>query len=182
MKQAITNYFRKLEQQYPNYYKNSDFADVSVDIKESFCRGTRPIKRSVSSDISCFEKKYGYMLPQEICCYINDFWHPYVMGYCKSSECIVLFSVLKKEGDSNDDILYYKNSLMPMAEEWNEVGDIQMYIPIGWLGYSGGYVLYEVKTQKIFLEDMEADYNGVITEKPIANCMKELINNMEIKC
>lgn len=180
MKQAIVNYFKRLEQ-YPNYYKNSNFADVSVDIKTSFCHGIKPIERKVASDVSYFEKTYGYKLPQEICSYINDFWHPYVMGYCESSECIVLFSVLKKEGDSNDDILFYEDGLMTMAKEWNEIGDVQKFIPIGWLGYSGGYVLYEVKTQNIFLEDMDADNDGEIADKPIASSMKELINSMKIK-
>lgn len=66
------------------------------------------------------------------------------------TESIVLFSVLKKEGDSGDDILFYKNSLISMAEDWEEMGDIKKFIPIGWLGYSGGYVLYEVSSHNIF--------------------------------
>lgn len=47
------------------------------------------------------------------------------------TESIVLFSVLKKEGDSGDDILFYKNSLISMAEDWEEMGDIKKFIPIG---------------------------------------------------
>ena len=43
---------------------------------------------------------------------INLFWHPCIRGYCNTKESIVLFSVLKKQGDSSDDILFYKNSLI----------------------------------------------------------------------
>lgn len=76
------------------------------------------------------------------------------------------------------DILFYKNSLISMAEDWEEMGDIKKFIPIGWLGYSGGYVLYEVSSHNIFLENMDVD--GEVEDKPIANSLKELINNMNV--
>lgn len=85
---------------------------------------------------------------------------------------------MKKEGDSSDDILFYKNSLISMAKDWEEIGDIKKFIPIGWLGYSGGYVLYEVSSHNIFLENMDVD--GEVEDKPIANSLKELINNMNV--
>ena len=49
---------------------------------------------------------------------------------------------------------------------------------IGWLGYSGGYVLYEVSSHNIFLENLDID--GEVEDKPIANSLKELINNMNV--
>lgn len=58
------------------------------------------------------------------------------------------------------------------------MGDIKKFIPIGWLGYSGGYVLYEVSSHNIFLENMDID--GEVEDKPIANSLKELINNMNV--
>ena len=65
-----------------------------------------------------------------------------------------------------------------MAEDWEKIGDIKKFIPIGWLGYSGGYVLYEVSSHNIFLENMDID--GEVEDKPIANSLKELINNMNV--
>lgn len=125
-----------------------------------------------------FEKEFGYKLPLEIVSYINIFWHPYISGYSNVHECIVLFSVLKRKGDSGDDLLFYKNGLITMAREWAEIGDIQEYIPIGWLGYSGGYILYEVKSNHIFLEHMDID--GAVDNKPIAASLKELIDNLQL--
>lgn len=63
------------------------------------------------------------------------------------------------------------------AQSWI-MGDIKTFIPIGWLGYSGGYVLYEVSSHNIFLENMDID--GEVEDKPIANSLKELINNMNV--
>ena len=82
------------------------------------------------------------------------------------------------EGDSSDDILFYKNNLISKAEDWEEMGDIKKFIPIGWLGYSGGYVLYEVRSHNIFLENMDVD--GEVDDKPIAQSLKELINNIAV--
>lgn len=82
------------------------------------------------------------------------------------------------EGNSSDDILFYKNNLISMAEDWEEMGDIKKFIPIGWLDYSGGYVLYEVSSHNIFLENMDVD--GEVDDKPIAKSLKELINNMAV--
>ena len=101
--------------QYLNYYTNEDFSTVCEDIKK------------------------------EINDYINLFWHPCIRGYCNTKESIVLFSVLKKEGDSSDDILFYENSLISMAKDWEN-----MYV------------------------------DGEVEDKPIANSLKELINNMNV--
>ena len=68
---------------------------------------------------------------------------------------------------------YYSN------EDFSTIcDDIKKFIPIGWLGYSGGYVLYEVSSHNIFLENMDID--GEVEDKPIANSLKELINNMNV--
>lgn len=93
----------------------------------------------------------------------------------------MLFSVLKKEGDSSNDVLFYKNGLIDLANHWAEDGDINKYVPIGWLGYSGSFVLYEVDTGEIFLEDRNADVDGVVEDKPVAHSIAELINNLRLK-
>lgn len=179
MKETIRNYFDKLKP-YPDYYKGEDFNNISTEIKSEFQNGIIPVERKEKTDVSLFEKEFGYKLPEEIADYINSFWHPYISGYVHIPECVVLFSVLKKEGDSQDDILFYTNNLITMAKNWREIGDVQNYIPIGWLGYSGSYVLYEVKTCRIFIEDMDSDISGNLENLPIANSLKELIDNMNI--
>lgn len=178
MRAAIKSYFEKL-QKYPDYYENEDFHEISDEIKGRFRKGIIPIERKTETDVLLFAKEFGYSLPEEIAEYINIFWHPWISGYGCDPECIVLFSVLKKQGDSDDDILYYINSLIPLAKEWAENGDIHCYIPIGWLGYSGSYVLYETQTGKIFLEDR--DVEGKVEDKPIANSLRDLIMKLDIK-
>lgn len=178
MKTAIEYYFQKLKL-YPNYYANEDFSKIDKDIKRELDAGVFCTERMEKTDVSIFEKEFGYQLPIEIEEYINLCWHPSVSGYSNTQESIVLFSVLKKDGDSSEDILFYKSSLITMAKEWEMIGDIQKFIPIGWLGYSGGYVLYEVNSNNVFLENMDID--GEVQDKPIANSLKELINNMEIR-
>lgn len=178
MRETIQNYFEKTNQ-YPKYYSNEDFSNICDDIKKEIDKGVFLIKRKDETDLSVFEEKYGYTLPTEISDYINLFWHPCIRGYCNTKESIVLFSVLKKEGDSSDEILFYENSLISMAKDWEEIGDIKKFIPIGWLGYSGGYVLYEVSSHNIFLENMDVD--GEVEDKPIANSLKELINKEYIR-
>ena len=177
MRETIQNYFEKTKQ-YPNYYSNEDFSTICDGIKKEIDKGVFLVKRKDETDLSVFEEKYGYTLPTEINDYINLFWHPCIRGYCNTKESIVLFSVLKKEGDSSDDILFYENSLISMAKDWEKMGDIKKFIPIGWLGYSGEYVLYEVSSHNIFLENMDID--GEVEDKPIANSLKELINNMNV--
>lgn len=178
MKIAIQNYFEKVKE-YPDYYANEDFSKVSTELKIKMGKGTFFLERKDETDLSLFETEFGYKLPPEIENYINLFWHPCISGYSNAKEAIILFAVLKEEGDSSNDILFYKNSLITMAKDWEEIGDIQKFIPIGWLGHSGGYVLYEVSSNKVFLENMNID--GEVEETPIANSLKELINSLYIK-
>lgn len=178
MRLVMHNYFEKMKE-YPDHYANEDFSAICKDIKEEIDAGIFLVERKDKTDLSVFEKEYGYALPTEIEEYINLFWHPCISGYCNTKESIVLFSVLKKAGDTSDDILFYENSLITMSKEWRKIGDVQKFIPIGWLGYSGGYVLYEVSSHNIFLENMDID--GEIEEKAIANSLKELIDNMDIR-
>lgn len=144
MRRAIQNYFEKTKQ-YPNYFTNEDFSNICDDIKKEIDKGVFLIKRKYETDLSVFEEKYGYTLPTEISDYINLFWHHCISGYCNTKESIVLFSVLKKEGDSSDEILFYENSLISMAKDWEEM-----------------------------------DIDGEVEDKPIANSLKELINNMNV--
>lgn len=175
MKKAIQNYFERVKEPL-DYYANEDFSKVSTELKNKIDNDELLIERRDQTDLSVFEKEFGYKLPSEIEDYINLFWHPCVSGYYNTKEAVVLFSVLKEEGDSSNDILFYKNGLITMAKAWEEIGDIQKFIPIGWLGHSGGYVLYEVSSNNVYLENMDVD--GEVEEKPIAHSLKELINGL----
>lgn len=72
MKTAITKYFEKLTK-YPDYYKKDNFSNISNEIKNQFCKGKFLIERKDESDVSLFEKEFGYKLPTEIVSYINLF-------------------------------------------------------------------------------------------------------------
>lgn len=174
---SIQKYFERIEK-YPNFYDNENFDLICNEIKQKFDKRVFLVERKEKTDLTIFEKEFGYKMPTEIEEYINVFWHPCISGYCNTEEAIVLFSVLKNEGDSSDDILFYKNSLFTMCKEWERIGDIKKLIPIGWLGYSGGYVLYEISSHDIFVENMDID--GEVEDKPIAHSLKELINGMDI--
>lgn len=58
-------------------------------------------------------------------------------------------------------------------------GDVALYLPIGWTGYSGTYILYELSTGGIFEEDM--DNVGIPAKEPFANSLKELIRDLSLK-
>ena len=178
IKDAIENYYNKLN---PNvdYYEYEDFSKTDKKIKKLFCNGKLPVKRYKKTDLTAYSKEFGYDLPKEIKDYINFYWHSHIMGYYNYPECIILFSVLKNEGDKDDDVLLYECNLIDLARKWNEIGDINRYVPIGWVNYSGAYVLYEISTKKIYIEDMDANIDGVVSELPIANNLAELINNLK---
>jgi hypothetical protein len=177
MEEAIKNYFIKMKN-YPDYYNNDDFSDVCEDILIYLKQKKYMIDRKENTSVELLEKELGYKLPTEIEIYINYCWHPSICGYYGSSECIVLFPVLKKQGDSSDDILKYQDGILTMVKEWEKNGCVNKYIPIGWLGYSGSFVLYEINTCHIYLEDYDVD--GKVLEQPIANSLKELIMNLKI--
>ena len=58
----------------------------------------------------------GYKLPQDICEYINAYWHPGIFGYYKTIECIVLFPVVRYTNDTPNSILMQKDGLIPSAK------------------------------------------------------------------
>ena len=174
---AIEKYYMQFNEK-DYYFKNTEYSHVSTDIIKLFENGRIPVRRNSRTDISCFKKEFGVDLPEEIELYINEYWHTHIYGYYNSEECIILFAVLKKEGDTDNDILFYKNSLIELARKWQRIGDISKFIPIGWLGYSGGNVLYEVSTSNIYLEDVNSNIEGEINKKPIASSLEELIKNL----
>lgn len=173
-------YMRKISNPM-KYFINQDINDMDDAIKNSFNRGRYLINRNSATDLLIYEKETGIELPKDIQEYINVCWHPYISGFYKVPECIILFSVLKRKGDNDNDILFYKDGLITMTKEWEKYNNEHLYIPIGWLGYSGGYVLYELRTGYIVLEDIDSDKDGEIMKEPISFSLKELINNLQPK-
>lgn len=179
MKNAILTYAEKIKD-IPNWYQNFDISNVSPELKKFFDNNIYFIKRKTKTDFSIFEKEYGYSLPSDIGEYINLFWHPIIFGYYLIPECIILFPVVKYNNDSDNDILYQKHSIISMARVWKYTfgGNINKFLPIGWTGYSEGYILYEIGTGKIYAEDL--DNEGTPESEPIANSLKELIVNLNV--
>lgn len=179
IKDAIRNYYERIKPYH--YYSNENYENISEDIKNQFDHGRTPVERLHKTDCSVFKKKYGYDLPDEIEDYINLFYHSHIFGYIDlaiCSECIVLFPVLKYQGESENNIIFQKCGLMNICEDTIKCDiDVNMnrFITIGHTGYFEYCVLYEVGTQKIYLEEC-ADIDGVLREEPIANSLTELID------
>lgn len=180
MRKAIEDYYKRLREESHLKENITLYENISKEIELHYGSGYYPVERTDKTDLSLYEDEYGYELPAEIQDYINIFWHTHIHGYCYNKECIVLFPVLKMEGDNCNDILWYKHGIIHLAKEWEQVGDIKKYVPIGWLSYSGGFVLYDIGSGKIYLEDPDADIDGVVGEEAIANNLVELINSLNI--
>lgn len=161
-------------------YNFFNFTDVASDLKAHFDVGDFFVERQEKTSFDIFKKEMGYQLPQDICEYINAYWHPGIFGYYKIDECIVLFPVVRYVGDTVDSILLQKDGLIDTAKRWRKIfgGDITHYLPIGYLSYTETEVLYEIDSGKIFLEDMDKD--GFPETEPFSESLMELISNMKI--
>lgn len=161
-------------------YNFFNFSNIAPDLKTHFDAGEFFVERQDQTSFDLFEKEMGYPLPQDICEYINAYWHPGIFGYYKINECIVLFPVVRYINDTIDSILTQKDGLINSAKKWSELygGDTTRYLPIGYLSYSEINILYEIDSGKIYLEDM--DNEGFPENEPIANSLKELICNLKI--
>lgn len=161
-------------------YNFFNFSNIAPDLKAHFDMGEFFVERQDQTFFDLFAKEMGYPLPQDICGYINAYWHPGIFGYYKINECIVLFPVVRYINDTPNSILMQEDGLINSAKKWNELygGDIAKYLPIGYLSYSETNVLYEICSGKIFLEDL--DNEGFPENEPIANSLKELICNLKI--
>lgn len=179
LKATIAAYERKIVSGGVRYNDIFDFSKVCSDLKQVFLSGRFFIEKKDKTDTSLFEKELGYKMPQDIEEYLNSYWHPGIFGYYKLPECICLLEVVKYENENADDVLFNKNGIVYTAKEWRDVfdGNINEYLPIGSLTYSGRMVLYEVKTGRIFMEDI--DNEGRPEKVPFENSLKELIQHLE---
>lgn len=180
MKEAMVKYAEKAAK-IPNWWSISEIEKFNKEHKTEYINnGIYFIPKDAKTSLTTIENNLGYTLPLDILDYIDLFWHPCVKGFYKIEECIILFSVIKYDNEADDAFLYHKYGLIDMAKTWKEIsgGDVKRYLPIGWTGYSGGYILYYLKTGMIYEEDF--DNVGVPSEKPLANSLKELISNLNV--
>ncbi|MBR6400149.1 MAG: hypothetical protein IKS17_02855 [Firmicutes bacterium] len=162
------------------YYKKID------GIKE-ITQLAAPITKREKTDMSVFEKSFGIALPNEIDDYINAYWHIGISGrytgvrhFILDNDEVSLFPVLKLKHQNNSDFLYDPNNgFMTYAKYWHSVGgDITQFIPIGITVATAYFILYDVSTGMIYLEDDEVDFlHGT---DPIARSLSEFIENIEV--
>lgn len=186
MKNAIISYYQKLRIAHTisnDYLSEEAKSKADEDVIAKLEGGTVPLVRNSKTDFKLFEERYGYALPNEIREYIDLFQHGYIWGFNRkmrkySDEGIILFEVVKYSGESDEELLYHKHGLFHLADFYVKYGgDIKRFIPIGWTGYSGGDVLYEVDTSKIYITDLDEN----LIEDPIANSLAELITDFELR-
>lgn len=200
MKEALLNYREKTLKR-GQFWLRDDFLDVIPEMQEEFKRNFL-IPRTTKTDFSPFRDRFGYELPDEIKEYMSLYWHPCVdgaydcmqqneKGYYKFDDSIVLFSVMKNNNESDDDVLFHKYGIIDLTEEWlkscKEDAESQPelaefakeaidYIPIGWSSYYAYDILFRRSTKKIYLGADSAD--RFVCEEPIANSLPELINGL----
>ncbi len=180
MEKAILSYTAKANNN-PDYCNSNDLEKINSNIRTQMKKGNYFIRRTTLTDFKIFEDIFGYKLPSDIGDLINLFWHPYIYGYYKIHECIILFSCHQHKTETDDDILRQKNGIIDLATNWRDTfdGDITRYLPIGWTGYSGTHILYELSTGRIFCEDLNND--GKPENEPLAASLKELIHGLSFK-
>lgn len=178
MEDTIAKYAAKIRMS-RIHYDFFNFSKVSDELKEAFLSRKYFIEKKEKTDMSLFEQEFGYKMPDEIENYLNAYWHPGIFGFYKFHECICLFAVVKYENESADDILFNGNGIIYQAKKWKAVfgGDINSYIPIGYLMSPEEAVLYDVKSGRIYLED--ADNEGCPESEPFASSLKDLISHLE---
>ena len=179
LKDTIDTYIQKIKLHDIKYSSMIPYSKISADIKDEFSRGNFFLKKTEYTDTSLFKKEFGYELPQDLQEYLNLYWHPGIFGWDKFYECIVLDAVLKYENESADDVFTGTHGLIYHAKKWRDLfgGNINEYLPIGILVSPESYVLYEIKTGRIFMED--ADNEGKPEKEPFENSLKELIQHLQ---
>ena len=178
IKKAIEIYSEKIRESGMTY-NFFDFDMILPDIKSEFTKKLFFVEKKEKTDVSLFEKEFGYKLPGDIAEYLNSYYHPGVFGFNKFYECICLNAVIRYEGEDENDLLYNCSGLIKHMKDWRDIygGDIKSYIPIGSLISPESYVLYEVKTGRIFLEDTDND--GKPEKIPFEESLENLILSLE---
>ena len=169
----------------PKYANEGNY--IRVEGVKELTDLAKPIPKTKKTDMSFFKENFGFDLPKDIDDFINNYWHINISGKYKypndiilAEDRILLFRVMRFKGEKELDFLYDPTiGFMSFAEEWRgDGGDITKYIPIGFMDVTGYFILYEVQTGKIFLQNIEID--GRAEDKPIADSFPEFIKNIEV--
>lgn len=166
-----------------------DRSKLSCELSDRFNRGELFIEKHEKTNFDAFSNEMRYRMPEEICEYYNAFYHPGIFGYIKGlDECIMLNDIVKYSGESPDDILTRENGIISRIKKWHSLykGNTGRFIPIGtYDAYSQLYVLYEIKTGKIYPEITDDEGNdddeAITLNGAIADSLTELIYKLEIK-
>ena len=201
IKEALIEYSNKI-MSHLGFFKPYEYKDVPAEMIAGFQRNYL-IPRTTLTDLEPFRERFGYELPQDIKDYINLYWHSYISGaydcykqgkeggYYKFDEGPILFSVLKHEGETDNDVLFHKYGIYELTAEFYDDYDdeaeyepvsaelakeARKYICIGWTGYAAHAVLYKISTGEIYLQSWRED--KVADDKPIAGSLAELISKI----
>lgn len=180
MKETMIEYAKKTSRVH-DWWSEAEISKFNAEHKTKYINNNIYfIPKDIKTNLTSIENKLSYSLPLDIIEYIDLFWHPCVKGFYKIQESIILFSVIKYDNETDDAFLYHKCGIMDMINTLEKIsgGEQKRYLPIGWTGYSGGYILYDLKTGMIYEEDF--DNVGMPSEEPLANSLKELISNLNI--
>ena len=159
MEEAIKHYMDIVRYKGINIYHfpvGRRLSNVDPELMRRFNAGEIFVARQEHSDFEIFNREIGYQLPKDIADYLNAYWQPGVFGYYKDlPECFMLFSAIRHIGEKPDDFLLRSGGLIAEAKRWVSYdGDLNRYMPIGiYDAYSCSFLLYEVETGRIFIED-----------------------------
>lgn len=190
MQVAIEHYMTALRQKgicnishFPISYPNvKALESIDPELINHFLSGEIFVKRNEHSDFEIFERELGFPMPKDIADFINAYWQPGIFGYYKDfPECFILLSAIKNKGEQPDDFLLRPKGLIAEAKSWMTYnGDPAKYLPIGIYDPSSCYfILYEVCTGRIFLED--TDIEGSHENEPVCDSLRELILGFHFK-
>ena len=191
MREVIEDYYKRLKGRYLSSNREEHMKAIPK-IREAFAKEIYCVDREEQTDLSLYEKEFGYPLPEEVAEYVNCCWHSYITGYYKgdrkSRRCITLCAAFQKEGENCNELLYEWKGIIGITKEWEEEGgDVQRYIGIGWLHEFEEYeeyVFYDRETGGIYCElrdegescdDINSISSGLVEEKPIASSLKDFI-------
>lgn len=185
MEEAIKHYMDIVREKGINIYHfpvSRRLLNIEPELMNRFSAGEIFVTRQEHSDFEIFKREIGYPIPKDIADYLNAYWQPGIFGYYKDwSECFMLFSAIRHIGEKTDDFLLRSGGLISEAKRWLSYdGDLRKYMPIGiYDAYSCSFLLYEVGTGRIFIEDWDND--GGVQSEPVADSLKELILGLYLK-
>lgn len=202
MKNALRDYGKRaLEGSDFRVRCQSDFEngvpELIAEVQKKFL-----VPRNSKTAFEPFWEKFGIELPDDVKEYINLYWHACVYGACncdkqkengegyyKFDEGLVLFPVLKHNGETDDNILFQEQGVYELTKEFREdyeedvedsqgelAAKVKDYICVGWTEYSAYKILYKVSTGEIYLQNSSEE--KVVDDKPIANSLAELIHKL----